>query len=194
MNIFEPNELLLFILFFLPGFVVMKVYDILVPNESRSSTVYVCDAVAYSTINFIISSPIILSLYHAHHHSAIGLFFAFLFILFIFPSLIAITAVKILAANFIKKQARGLATRPWDVVFDKETGYWVIVHLKNGEQIAGEFSTLSAASYHPREEQIYLEKVVTINPDGTVTRQNGSAGVIIMGNEIIMIELFSNEV
>ncbi|MBY0544020.1 MAG: hypothetical protein K2Q14_00545 [Gammaproteobacteria bacterium] len=80
------------------------------------------------------------------------------------------------------------------MVFDKETGYWVIVHLKNGEQIAGEFSTLSAASYHPREEQIYLEKVININPDGTVTRLNGSEGVIIMGSEIIMIELFSNGV
>lgn len=194
MNIFEPNSLLLFILFFVPGFVSMKIYDILVPNESRSNPAYVFDAVAYSTINFICAWPFLASIYHEQHLSSFYLFFTFLLILFIFPSIIAIAAVKVLSLSFIKKQAPGLATRPWDVVFDKETGYWVIVHLKNGEQIAGEFSTASAASYHPREEQIYLEQVVNINPDGTVNRLTGSKGVIIMGSEIVMIELFNNEV
>ena len=190
MNIFEPNELLLFILFFVPGFVSMKVYDILVPNESRSAASYVCDAVAYSTINFIVSAPIGIHFYQNLPHGLISWFFAFLFFLLVFPAVIAFLTVKLLASRFVKKHATGLVNRPWDIIFNNEIGACVMVHLKNGNKIIGIYGDRSAISYHPNEEQIFLEEVYKLSENGTLTRVPDTKGVIIMGSEIAMIELF----
>ncbi len=35
MNIWEADKLVLFLIFFIPGFVSIKVYDLLIPGEQR---------------------------------------------------------------------------------------------------------------------------------------------------------------
>lgn len=190
MNIFEPNSLLLFILFFMPGFVAMKIYDLLIPNETRSAPAYVFDAVAYSTINFIITWPLAWLILHYSMQNFITIFFIGLVVLVLTPVLIACAYVKLLSSRFLRGHTRGLVKRPWDIVFHRNTGLWVLVHLKNGKHVAGIYSSASAVSYFPHEEQIYLEKVLGFHPDGTTYSVPDTKGVIIMGSEISMIELF----
>jgi hypothetical protein len=42
----------LFLMFFIPGFITLKVYDLLVPGEARDFSKSLFDAVAYSSLNF----------------------------------------------------------------------------------------------------------------------------------------------
>ena len=51
-KLFEKQEtLLLFLLFFVPGFVSIKVYDLLVPGERRDFSKSFYEAIAYSALN-----------------------------------------------------------------------------------------------------------------------------------------------
>jgi hypothetical protein len=60
---FENEQVLaLFLVFFVPGFLSLKVYDLLVPGERRDFSRAAFDAVAYSALNF----GVLLPLYRAH--------------------------------------------------------------------------------------------------------------------------------
>ena len=52
MDIWNIDKLTLFLIFFLPGFISMKVYDLMVPGEPRDVSKSVFEAIAYSTLNF----------------------------------------------------------------------------------------------------------------------------------------------
>jgi len=49
MDIWNADKLALFIVFFVPGFISMKVYDLLVPGETRDASKSLLDAISYST-------------------------------------------------------------------------------------------------------------------------------------------------
>lgn len=52
-DIFEADKLILFLLFFIPGFISVKVYDYLMPTAKRDFSKDIFQVVAYSTLNFI---------------------------------------------------------------------------------------------------------------------------------------------
>ena len=53
-KLFETQgTLALFLIFFIPGFISLKVYDLLVPGERRDFSKSLFDAVAYSSLNFV---------------------------------------------------------------------------------------------------------------------------------------------
>lgn len=52
MDIWNIDKLTLFLIFFLPGFISMKVYDLMVAGEPRDVSKSVFEAIAYSTLNF----------------------------------------------------------------------------------------------------------------------------------------------
>ena len=52
MDIWSAGKLALFLIFFLPGFISMKIYDLLVPGEPRDFTKSLLEAISYSTLNF----------------------------------------------------------------------------------------------------------------------------------------------
>ncbi len=43
----------LFLIFFVPGFISLKVYDLFIPSERRDFSKSLYDAVAYSALNFV---------------------------------------------------------------------------------------------------------------------------------------------
>lgn len=52
-KLFESQGTLgLFLIFFIPGFIALKVYDLLIPGEQRDFSKSLFDAVAYSSLNF----------------------------------------------------------------------------------------------------------------------------------------------
>jgi hypothetical protein len=190
MNIFEPHSLLLFILFFMPGFVSIKVHDLLVPGDARNATAYIVDAVACGTINFIFVMPIAWLFLHYQIESFLALLLAGILVLLITPLLIAWLYVKLLSSRFMRQHVTGLVKQPWDVVFNRKKGHWVLVHLKDDKKIFGLYSNHSLASHYPQERQIFLEKVASINDAGEITGNPLSKGVIIMGSDIKTVEFF----
>lgn len=66
--------------------------------------------------------------------------------------------------------------------------------LRDGTKIGGKYSTGSFASSAPTKEQLYLEETWVINADGGFERKRtDSAGILILSNEIVSVELFNLE-
>jgi len=52
MDIWNVDKLTLFLVFVLPGFISIKVYDLMVPGERRDFSKSLLEAISYSTLNF----------------------------------------------------------------------------------------------------------------------------------------------
>ncbi len=196
MNIWEVDKLLLFIMFVIPGFISIKTYELLIPKEITDSSKQIIDAITYSCLNFSILIWFIIdveasSLADAHP----GLYKFFYFsVLFLFPVFWVLIWMWVRKLDFFQKNAPHPTAKPWDFVFSQRHWYWVIVTFKSGEKIAGKYAGRSFASSNPSKEQIYLEETWKLNEDGGFDRpRTNTAGIIILADEILTIELFKYE-
>src|SRR5882762_4597151 len=101
-KLFEGNALFLFLVFFIPGFVSLKIYDLLVPGERRDFSKSAFDAIAYSALNFAILLPLILLMQSEFlfiHHRNWSVFLAF-FVLLVFPAVWPFVLIKVAATRF----------------------------------------------------------------------------------------------
>jgi len=193
MNIWQIDKLILFLIFFVPGFISIKVYSLLVAGEKRDFSKDFLEVVGYSSLNFAALSWLIILIHSADfytHHKVWYVIFLFV-ILFIVPLLWPFLFVKIVTWKPIAKYIVHPIQKPWDYVFSKKKSFWVIVHLKDGKKIGGRFDMNSFASSYPSEEQIYLEEVWELNDKGAFVKAiERSKGIIILGKDILAIELF----
>lgn len=192
MDIWEQDKLILFIAFVIPGFISIKVYDLLVPTNKTDSSKMLVDAVAYSSINYALLLIPMLSVESSklnQVHPNCYAFFYF-FVLFLAPILWALIWKWLRTQEFFQKNAPHPTLKSWDFVFSQRKSYWIKITLKDGSKIAGKFSSNSFASSFPAEEQIYLEETWILNDSGGFERaKNRSDGVIVIGSEIAYVEL-----
>ena len=193
MDIFNLNALYLFIIFFIPGFISIKIYDLLIPGEKRDFSSSISEVIAYSCLNYAFLSWLIVLItknnYYINHTSWFILF-VFL-ILFFAPILWPILFLRIISNELISKYVVNPVPRPWDFIFSKRESYWIIVNLKSGLKIGGLYDTNSYTSSYPIKEQIYLEEVWKLDENGAFkTPIDRSNGILILGDEISSIEFF----
>ena len=193
MDVWQIDRLALLLVFSIPGFVSIKVYDLLIPGERRDFSKSLFEVVAYSALNFAVLSWLIILIHSKgfyDHHPV--LYFGSLFlILFIFPAVWPLVYFKASSWNIIAKRFIHPIPKPWDYVFGKRQSFWVIVHLKDKRRIGGKFDTNSFASSYPADEQIYLEEVWELGEKGNFIKPiPRSQGIIILGDEIMGIEFF----
>lgn len=196
MNIFEPSALLLFILFFVPGFVSMKTYDLFIQNEGRKVSSYLYDAITYSAINFALMFWLVAILFgnklYQNHKFLFSI--SMIVILLAFPVFLGWMYAAFCKTEWFKKKATGFVARSWDWALRKDEVLWAVVNLTDGTQIAGIFGKDSHASSHPIAEQIFLEEAWLLDEvGGFESAVQGTKGVIILGEYIISIELFRRD-
>lgn len=193
MNFWQIDKLMLFLIFFIPGFISIKVYDLLVPSERRDFSKSLYEVIGYSTLNFAALSWLIILIHSENFYVAHkGWYFIFLLLIIcIAPALWPILFFKLSSWEPIAKHIIHPLKKPWDFVFGKKEAYWVIVHLKDKRKIGGKFAKNSFASSYPSEEQIYLEEVWKLDKAGKFIRPiKRSKGIIILGKEISSVEFF----
>ena len=193
MDIWNVDKLTLFLVFFLPGFISMKVYDLMVPGQPRDFSKSLVEAISYSTLNFAALFWLIVLI-------QTGDFYRRHFILYSLSVAVIMVGVPacwpfvFLRLSTWRPIARHLVhpiRKPWDYVFGKRDPFWIIVHLQNGQKIGGRFDVESFASSDPADEQIYLEEVWILDDGGRfVSRVERSRGIIIMKDEIRAVEFF----
>lgn len=192
MNIWDENKLIVFIAFVVPGFIAIKVYELLSPSQRLDSSKQLVDAVSYSCVNYgILFYPIYLVERYkiCEYHSNLYFFF-YSIVLFLFPIILVFVWKKIRELDCIQQYTPHPIQKPWDYVFGKRESYWVIVTLKNGEKIAGMYGLNSFASSAPAEEQLYLEEHWLLNAEGGFDRPaEQTSGIIILSSEILTVEL-----
>lgn len=192
MNIWDENKIAIFIAFVVPGFIAIKIYELLSPSQRIDSSKQIIDAVSYSCVNYgLLSVPIYLVEKYQINNNHPNLYFLFYsIVIFIFPIILVVAWKKIRELDCIQKFVPHPTQKPWDYVFSKRKTYWVIVTLKNGEKIAGMYGLKSFASSAPAEEQLYLEEHWLLNEDGGFDRQaEQTSGIIILSSEIRSVEL-----
>ena len=185
MTIFNNNDLTYIIIFFIPGFISIKVYDLLIAGEPRDFSKSMLDAIAFSAVNLGLLSWLIYFIDHYHILQKDPIISAVLifFILFIAPIAWPISYLFLINRGWLSEKIIPPVKRPWDWFFRKQKSYWVIVTLKNGQTIGGVYSAHSYASSFPLPEQIYLEEIWKIDSLGqfieVVERSKGAIKVLL---------------
>jgi uncharacterized protein DUF6338 len=96
-KIWEVDKLQLFLMFFIPGFISLKVYDLIVPNELRDFSKAIFEALGYSSINFALLSWLIILIYTKDIFLSRPIWYmvALFAILFVFPVLWPVLFLRI---------------------------------------------------------------------------------------------------
>ena len=195
MDIWEIDKLKLFLLFFIPGFITMKIYQLFVATDRVDFTKAIFETIGYSCINFAFFFWVLVLI---HRESFITnhplLYFIIMgVLLFITPIFWTILFIWLTKTSKLKIFFLNPVKSAWDYVFDQRKSYWTIVHLKNGEKIGGVYSSNSFASAYPRKEQIYLEEQWKIGDnDKFINKINRTGGILILGDEIKSIKFLTN--
>lgn len=196
MEIFESSKLFLFIVFAIPGFIAIKTYSLLCPNQDKDSTKLIIDAVTYSCLNYAILGPFIYMMLFSKKWEFICSFFTisfYAFVMIIFPAILAWGWLKLRNLDFFQKNAPHPTPRAWDYVFAQRKKFFILVTLADGKKLAGEYSEASFTSSFPEEPQIYLEKAWEVNSDDGFERErNQSQGILIIAKDIQSIEFFEH--
>jgi len=193
MKIPDMNNIIFFILFFIPGFISLKIYDFLILGEKRDFSKSFAEAIGYSCLNYGAFSWLLLIIHSNNFHNTNPIcYFIFIFlILFIFPIIWPILFIQALKYKPLKKYFNNLIPKPWDYVFLKREPYWIIIYLKNGNKVAGIYDMDSFASLYPVEEQIYMQQAWKLDDqDRFIKAIERSKGVIVMREEISLIKFF----
>jgi hypothetical protein len=193
---FNSDTLRLILIFFVPGFISMKIYDLFVPSERRDFSKSLMEAVSFSCINFALTYWAIIAINTDNYPSEhpIPYYLSSLGILFLAPIFWPILYSQMMKLPFFRQRTIHPIPKPWDYVFSKGESLWVIVHLKDGRRIGGRYDTKSFTSSFPADEQIYLEEVWQLDEKGRFKNQiEASRGLIISQSNFEAIEFFEQQ-
>jgi uncharacterized protein DUF6338 len=193
MDIWNVDKLTLFLVFVLPGFISIKVYDLMVPGERRDFSKSLLEAISYSTLNFGALFWLIALIrrdgFYGGHFILYSLSVAMIMVGI--PACWPLLFLRLSTWRPIAKHLVHPIRKPWDYVFGKREPFWIIVHLQNGQRIGGWFGIESFASSDPADEQIYLEEAWILDEAGRfLSPVERSRGIIIMKQEIRAVEFF----
>lgn len=192
-DIWQSEKLVIFLIMLVPGFISLKVWDLLVPSERRDFSKSLVDAIAYSAINFALLFWLVdyLSKPNLAQLSPKGFFAGNLFLFFIFPVFWPIALLWVMKWPLLARHIVNPVQKPWDYVFAKRESAWVIVHLKNGGVVGGKFASQSFASSYPAKEQIYIEELWQLDDQRNFTKRiERTKGSIVLGDDILAVEFF----
>ncbi len=186
----DIGNVALILLFLIPGFLSLKVYDTLFPRQPRDLSKSIIEVLMYSALNYgALSWLIYLSLYiQIAWLKALTLILSVL----IMPIAWPVGYYNLLKISWFRTRL-GIhpIPVPWDYVFGKGKPYWIIVHLKDGRKIGGRYHTDSFASSFPESPQIYVEEVWKLSKTGKFLKQiERSQGIILFSESIDMVEFF----
>jgi hypothetical protein len=187
-KLFETQgTLALFLIFFIPGFITLKVYDLFVPGEQRDFSKSLFDAIAYSSLNFVALLWLI-ALVQSGSLAPWQWYMAVFFLLIVMPVVWPVVFLEIRKVPWFAGRIASPNARVWDDIFAKRTPYWVIVHLKDQRRIGGLYGYKSFTSHSPAPPEIYLEEVWYLDEQGEFTGAvvEPTSDILIMGSEIFL--------
>lgn len=180
----------LLILFFVPGFISIKTYELIVPSPRRNWGESAMEVASYGAMNFVILSALTpiakISGFWAWIILALGLV--------IFPIIWPILVLKIRKWDFFRDRIGDPTPAAWDKVFARRECCWVRVHLTCGGMVGGYLGDSSYASAFPNGRDLYVDRQYKVNCDGTFGKEMcRTKGIWINGESITFIEFIGKE-
>jgi hypothetical protein len=193
MDPWQVSGVPLFLFFFVPGFVSMKVYDLLIAGERRDFSKAVLEAMAYSAVNFAALSWLIILAHSASFFRdwRIAYYAVIFLVLFVAPIVWPVLYLSFSRFSPVARYVVHPIQSPWDYIFGKRDPFWVIVHLRDCRRIGGKYGTASFASSYPSGESLYMEELWELDKKGRFVKPvHGSKGMVIFGKEVVGVEFF----
>lgn len=173
--------------FVLPGFIIMKLIQLKVPNKPFLLKDVLFEAVSFSLFNLAVFGWIPYLVYR--NGSAWWMFF-FVMLLVVCPVLIALGYIKIIGSEWFQTRFDIQMPTAWDWYFSKRPNRMVRVKLLNGLEVIGQFDKNSYASSYPNEGTIYLARVYKQLSDHSLELVSGNDGVLIAKDQYSTIEFY----
>lgn len=187
------NNIILLTIFFVPGFVCLKFYRLLIAEIRTDFSKDLYEAIGFSFLNALLFSY---PLYLIHSQKLIEnhpfWYYTVIFcIVIIAPIVYALFFYVFSKQKWFSRLLVNPTKSAWDSFFSKRESYYVIITLKNGRRIGGKYGLKSFSSTYPHPKEIYLEEVWKLNDkNGFDEKIAQTEGVIITENEISTIEFY----
>ena len=193
------QAVLVIALFLMPGFVARSVLSSVYPTSEPSESRLALTAITLSCLNYGVWSWLLVLSWQRLWYKSNG-FLAILavLVLFLSPVVGTLAFVKFMQTDAFRHSReffgiRHPAPKSWDYFFGKGAACWIIATLKTGHVIGGYYGTESFASSFPHEEDLYLELLCELTPEGQLDRIAPlTLGGIIRMEEVVLLEFFSH--
>lgn len=193
-DVLSANALVLFLFFVVPGFVSIKVYDLLVPSERRDFGNALIEVVSYSMLNLSVWFwiPLGLDVARFQAQNPFCFYVLLVIVLLVSPVALAILFRWLLDTELLRGKVLHPSPTGWDYFFGRGEPCWILFHLKNEQRIGGYYGGNSLASSFPNMQQIYVEQLWRVDENARFTeRVEGTMGGIIKVEDCDFIELYT---
>jgi hypothetical protein len=195
MEAIDVHTLPLFVVLIVPGFIAVKIYDLLVPSERRDWSGHLMEVMSYGTLNFGMWFWALDPIGRAGTSHPWLSRLAMALVLFASPALLGVFACGILKSGLLGRWIRHPTPSAWDYLFSLGLDCWVVCHLKSGKVVAGRLTKDSFASTFPRRRDLYVGEVWEIAKSGRLLRRvPNTSGVLLSMEDCEFLEFFEMEV
>jgi hypothetical protein len=194
------QAVIVIVIFLMPGFVASRVISYTYPSSEPSDARLILTAITLSCFNYaILSWLLVLSWRKLWYQNTAFLVFLVLLTLLISPVLIGLGLVKLAATNWLRRFRHTFGIphpdpKAWDHFFRRGMPCWVVATLRSGRVIGGLYGSNSFASSYPSAEDLYLEQLCNMTPEGMMAGLTAlTVGGIIRMENVELLELFEYE-
>lgn len=184
MELFDGNKILLFIFFFIPGFVALKTYEFFYAVNKKDLGKEILDAVFFSCLNYSVIGLPLIYIVDKYELNIWGFFITGITSLLIAPCFLAFlwvyTVNQICKKTKLGKSPHRTPLEYFNNEIRTDKHVWVQVELKDDSLINGVFGYMTS---YPDEVGIYLQQYWTLEND-QFSRNDKDLGIVILSNEI----------
>ncbi|TCL66518.1 hypothetical protein EDC14_101561 [Hydrogenispora ethanolica] len=193
MDSLSLDKIPLLLIFFVPGFISLKVFELMVPGEKRNWQGALFEAIGFSCINFALTFWVFFPINSADFYRRHPFWFYLIHfgILFILPIIWAISLNALLKLDFFAGKIVELVPTAWDYFFSQRKACWILARLKSGDLIGGLYGNGSFSANFPYHQDIYISEVWRISETGQfLERVPQTKGAWIPKKSIELLEFF----
>ncbi len=195
-ELLRPETLIYFLFFVVPGFLTVRIYELLVPTGVRPFGESLVDLISYSLLIVLIWSVPYLGLvsnrqiFNPSWLYYIVLFVLILLVVVVSPMGVAYGYYKLRTSDLLLQKVRHPSPTAWDYFFEQDQPSYVRFHMQSGETFGAYFGVDSFATSFPNMQQIYVQELYELEEDGTISDDpvQGSKGAIINMEDCEFIE------
>jgi hypothetical protein len=191
MSLISADNLQVFLILVFPGFLSLRIYGLFIKTRKPDTTSQIVDAVAFSVVNLAVYVGGSFALELIGLNGRIGVQLLFVFCLLVSPVLLGYCAFQLHTSRALAKLGLIHPTPgSWDYFFGQRKPCMALFHLKSGRMVGGFYGYDSFASSFPHDEDVFIEKVCTVDQSSgqyTGFIQN-SGGILIKRSDCEVIE------
>ena len=193
------NAVLVIVIFLMPGFIARKVMSSIFAGAEPTEVRTILDSVTLSSLIYATLSWLLVWAWMSKwYENVFALAILAVLVLFVSPIVVALSLTKLMETTLARRirETFGIlhpVQRAWDYFFRRGLSCWVVATLKDGRVLGGWYGPSSFASSDPTSQDLYLEKICKLSPDGKIeSMADLTLGGIIDRENIELIEFFEH--